>query len=153
MYLIMKCDELGDQYECDANREPITLVDDWEKWFYDTNPEYRFEVYEFNNDEFTLIKEYDNPMDSGMAFYYWTAEQMEDEEMSKPTVIQKWRNANRDTSVPESVKKAFDKGNDDELTFEDFLLELKCGGAVGWNYDGKWWVYGEYRDHFYDWGC
>lgn len=53
-YLIMKCDELSDQYECDADRSPVCLVDDWA--YYN---EYGYEVYEIlKNNTFKLIKSY-----------------------------------------------------------------------------------------------
>ena len=31
-YLIVRCIDLNDQYECDADRRPIMLVDDWQEW-------------------------------------------------------------------------------------------------------------------------
>lgn len=31
-YLIVKCVDLNDQYECDANRIPLVLVDDYVEW-------------------------------------------------------------------------------------------------------------------------
>lgn len=69
-YLIVKCEELFDQYECDANREPIFLVDDWEKWYWENRPDYKFEVYKFEDDkECTFEKSYDTPMERGMALY------------------------------------------------------------------------------------
>ena len=58
-YLIIRCDELGDQWECDAERSPMTLTSDWERWFFDNRPTYQFEVYEFNGKDFNLVKGYD----------------------------------------------------------------------------------------------
>lgn len=59
-YLIMRCEELNDQYETDACRWPITMTDDWMDWYNKTNPTYLFEVYKYDDEEgeFTLIKEY-----------------------------------------------------------------------------------------------
>ncbi len=58
-YLIMKCEELNDQWETDADRIPITMVDDWKKWEKEFKPKWFYEVYEFNNNNFTLIKEWE----------------------------------------------------------------------------------------------
>ena len=58
-YLIMKCEGLSDQWETDAARDPITMVDDWEKWEKEFKPKWSYEVYEFNNNNFTLIKEWE----------------------------------------------------------------------------------------------
>ena len=59
-YLIVRCVTLGDQYECDADRTPITMVEDWEKWAKETDVDYRFEVYELlPNGEFELIRHYE----------------------------------------------------------------------------------------------
>lgn len=61
-YLIMSCVELGDQWECDADRTPITMCDDWKSWYAKNKKkiDYCFEVYEFNGEEFLLIKNYDD---------------------------------------------------------------------------------------------
>ena len=58
-YLIMKCEGLIDQWETDAARDPITMVDDWKKWEKEFKPKWSYEVYEFNNNNFTLIKEWE----------------------------------------------------------------------------------------------
>lgn len=57
-YLIVKCEELNDQYECDAYRTPITMTANWKNWCKVKKPKFLFEVYEFVNDNFKLIKEY-----------------------------------------------------------------------------------------------
>ena len=71
MYLIMRCDELGDQYECDANREPIAITSDWKDWLKENNPDYLFEVYSWDGTSMECIKDYDSFMEEGMAFYWW----------------------------------------------------------------------------------
>ena len=54
-YLIMECNELSDQYECDADRSPICLIDNWA--YYN---KYGYEVYEvLKNNTFKLIKNYE----------------------------------------------------------------------------------------------
>lgn len=55
MYLIIKCHELNDQYECDADRTPICLTHDYSKF-----KKYGYEIYEVReNNTFKLIKEYE----------------------------------------------------------------------------------------------
>ena len=58
-YLIMKCEELNDQWETDADRIPVTMVDDWKKWEKEFKPKWFYEVYELINNSFTLIKEWE----------------------------------------------------------------------------------------------
>lgn len=54
-YLIVKCEELSDGWECDANRIPVCITDDWRKIELD----YPFEVYKILPSGFlTLIKDY-----------------------------------------------------------------------------------------------
>lgn len=56
-YLIVKCTELNDQYECDCDRKPIKLVDNYEKYYH----KYGYEIYEcFPNGNLKLIQSYDN---------------------------------------------------------------------------------------------
>ena len=63
-YLIIKCDELGDQWECDANRTPICITDDYSKYGYG------YEVYELLTDNtFKLIKNYEDTIEEGFAIY------------------------------------------------------------------------------------
>ena len=43
-YLIVRCTDLYDQNECDADRRPLVLVDDWEKWV-SAHPKEHYEIY------------------------------------------------------------------------------------------------------------
>ncbi len=52
MFLIVKCRELNDQYECDCDREPLCLTSDPAGYGVD------FEVYESDNaGNLTLVKD------------------------------------------------------------------------------------------------
>ena len=54
-FLIIRCDELNDQYECDANRVPICITEDIKNY-----RKYGYEIYEIYNDGYLkLIQEYD----------------------------------------------------------------------------------------------
>ena len=134
-YLIIECDELGDQCECDANRIPITMTDDWEKWYEKTKPDYYFEVYEFKNNEFVLVKDYETPMEQGMAFV--TYENYDDEEC---VIIERFPNVDRDKPMPKALRKRALKG-------EDFDDSLRNCGYVSWFEKGKFYAYTEYYDN------
>lgn len=55
-YLIVKCEELLDGWECDASRTPMYVTNDWKQ----NRPKYRFEVYEIRSSgSLKLIKHYD----------------------------------------------------------------------------------------------
>ncbi len=157
-YLIVKCEELGDQYECDADREPMFLVDDWKDWINKNHPTYPFEVYKFvDEEEATLEKTYYEALDEGMALYYWDNDE-EDHEAIAPTVIAHYKDYDRNKKVPDKVWKIFRQGaywdDGDEFTEKDFKNDLKCCGWAAWldkEYK-KYWVYGHYADGRYDLG-
>lgn len=48
-YLIVKFDYLNDQYECDADRVPMYLTDDWVN---NAPTDYDYEVYEVQPNNF-----------------------------------------------------------------------------------------------------
>ena len=55
MYLIVKCKELDDQWECDCDRTPMCLTDDLSSWN-SNGADYYYEVYEVQPDgALTLI--------------------------------------------------------------------------------------------------
>lgn len=153
-YLIMKCEELDDQYECDANREPMFLVDDWEEWYRKNHPNYKFEVYEFEDEEeCTLVKQYEEAMEKGMALYFWDAD--DNHEEVAPTVIAHYKDYAYDTKVPDEVWKVFRQGaywsDGDEFTEKEFKKDLYCQGYASWDDEEhkKYWVYGYYADGRY----
>ena len=59
MYLIIKCRPLNDQYECDADREPVAIVPNWRTWCKEHQPDYSFEVWKYENNHFTCIKDWE----------------------------------------------------------------------------------------------
>lgn len=161
-YLIVRCVTLGDQYECDADRTPITMVEDWEKWAKETNVDYRFEVYELlPNGEFELIRHYEEAIEEGMALYYWEENEMPEE--VAPHVIKKWPSYTRYDSIPNEVlhwqgnRYGFEGEPWDE---KEERKNLSNFGTFTWE-DGTWdsnkecftesryYVYGEYYDNQY----
>ena len=152
MYLIIKCEQLNDQFECDADREPITLTEDWKAWYNATSPNYCFEVYEFQNDKFVLVKDFYTPMECGMSLHFWTEEQMKEGEYNTPTVRQKWIGASRNDPMPKEVLTLATQYYED--TVDTMMQELSACGQVGWEDDeGNWWVYGEFHDRWYSMGA
>ena len=131
-YLIIKCDELGDQYECDANRTPITMTDNWMEWYKKTNPDYCFEVYEFKNNEFILVKDYETSMGQGMVFVMFDGDD-EDEF----TIIERFSNFDKNKPIPKTLRKRALKG-------EDLKDSLRNYGYVSWIEKGILYAYTEY---------
>lgn len=91
-----------DQYECDVERTPMFLCDNWKN----LDVPYQFEVYELLEDKtFKLVKEYDTPLETGMALVYW--DDSNGQETKK--VINKWPNKESYHKIPKEVKKIFGK--------------------------------------------
>lgn len=66
MYLLMKCVELDDQYECDADRTPVGLFETIEE-INELKKDYLYEIYEINGTNVELMKEYDEAEEEGIA--------------------------------------------------------------------------------------
>lgn len=134
-YLIVECNELGDQYECDANRIPITMTDNWKEWYAKANPDYCFEVYEFKNNKFILVKDYETSMEQGMAFVMFN-----DDDEDEFTIIERFPNFDRNKSMPKTLRKRALKG-------EDLDDSLRNCGYVSWFEKGTLYAYTEYYDN------
>ena len=143
LYLIMRCDELYDQYDCDADRTPIAIVEDWKDWAKNHVTDYNYEVWQYDGNEFSCIKEYDEPLEEGMALYYW--ERQEDPEENLPHVIEKYPNATRHTKIPALVKKYLT--NDNMHDIDDSLKT--CGYITWYDENANYYAYGEYWDNNY----
>lgn len=142
-YLIMRCDYLNDQYECDADRTPITITANYELWLEKNDPDYNYEVYEFINGEFKKIE-----LESGMALYYWGKDADIDSE--KPNIIEKFKDYSRDYAIPESVKEYIELTVFDGSDYDDSLSN--CGYITWYDKDMNYYVYGEYYGNNYDYG-
>lgn len=69
MYLVVRCEELGDQYECDANRVPICLTEDYDKY-----NKQGYEIYKVLADNtFERIREYDEITKEDMVVAIWSS--------------------------------------------------------------------------------
>ena len=138
-YLIIKCDELSDGWECDAYREPICMTDDYSKYGYG------YEVYELQSDNtFKLIKDYDKINEEGIAVYDYT-----DDKLNK--VFEKHKDLGRYEITESQVEEWKSKYHFTE-TVEEILSDLQCTGSYGEEINDRWTVIGEYKDDIYSWG-
>lgn len=135
-YLIMKCEELDDQNECDVYREPITMTDNWKEWFKTVKPNYLFEVYEYKNKEFKCIKEYYSAMEEGMVVVWFD----EDTPEGEFNVLERLVGYSRYDPMPYGIREWAEKCDD----FDD---SLKNCGFVSWTEDDKYYAYTEYADN------
>ena len=148
MYLIMRCHPLSDQYECDADRYPIALTEDYEEWFKENKPTYDFEVWKYEDKVFECIKSYDECIEEGMAFYYWEGEGT-DCEKTPPHVIAKYPNADKHFPIPKRVLKEME-----DPCAEIYQDNLNRDGCLSWlNIESnRYYVYGDYNDAHYNTG-
>lgn len=138
IYLIVKCDELSDQWECDAYREPVYMTDDYST--YGLN----YEVYELQEDNtFKLIKEYDKALEEGVAIY-----EFNDETQAPSVIYEKHKNRSTREITKLQVKKWKEKYGFTE-SVEEIYYWLHIGSSYGEEVNGKYIVIGYYADeHF-----
>ena len=140
MYLIMKCSELSDQFECDASREPFCLTEDPKQYGYG------FEIYKVKSDNtFELVKEYDEANEIGFAIVDY------DDENDAPFVRKKYPNLTRET-ITESQVKQIKKEFGFIETVKEIFDDISCSGSHGEDIGEKWRVFGEYLDNHFDRG-
>lgn len=133
-YLIVRCDELGDQFECDAERTPITLTDNWVLWYTEEKPNYCFEVYQFTENSFVKVKNYDDSMEFGMCLAYYP------NDCEDAVAIKKYPNFTRDDIVPKKIMARAKRGTD----FSDWL---KSCGHISWVENDTLYCWTEYDDN------
>lgn len=132
-YLIMKCDVLDDQWECDADRTPVTMTNDWLAYFRTHNIDYQFEVWELKGDNsFECVKAYDEAVESGMVLGYVGLDQ-------KFNIILRFPNLTRRDAIPAGILERAQAGK----CFEDTLSSC---GTITWEEDNNMYFYAEYED-------
>ena len=126
-YLIMKCNELADQYECDADRIPVCLVD---------------EVLEDNT--FKLIRNYEQAGEQKISVCFWNSLRADDIEDAPNLVIDicSGDRKNITKAMIEDIKERYHFEND----IEDIYLDIKSSGHYGEEINGKWIGFGERID-------
>lgn len=143
-YLIMKCTLLNDQYECDADREPICMTDD------PTPYGYGYEVYEVQGDgSLVRIKEIEDAREEGMALYRWHED---DPDGSSPEALMKFPNLTRWTITLDVLTAVIEKAGFTEETAGEILAEIISTGSYGEEINDYWVVFGTYRDNQFDCG-
>lgn len=107
---------------------------------------YGYEVYEILEDgTFKLIKEWNEAKKEGFALYYWDSSEQA-ESGSCPTIIRDFLGMGRDDFSKEDISMIKEEAEFDEDV--DFILsEIRCCGEYAEERsDGKWVVFGSYRD-------
>lgn len=147
-YLIVECEELGDQWECDANRAPLCITDDISKYEH----EYGYEIYKVKNDgTFSLIKNYDDTRGNcGMAIYFWKNE-ADAEEKLPDIVYEKFPQTDRDFFTKAKIEKIIKTYHLTE-SVKEIKNDISCGGDYGTRLNGGWFVIGNYNGSVYSLG-
>lgn len=141
-YLIVKCSELGDQYECDADRTPVCLTDDYEKY-----DRYEYEIYEITSENtFKLIKEYGTSSNQGMAVYKWYDEEDYKGEPDEIMVMDK--GYTREDYTKSKIKQIKSDYHFKD-SVNDIYTDIKSSGSHGEEINGEWVVIGEYIEGDY----
>lgn len=142
-YLIVKVSPLNDGYECDADREPYKVVENWKT----EKVKGMYEVYAIHGDgSLTLIKEYDTALESGMALYF--VDINDDWSTVEPTVVYKYPGLTRKDKVPKEVKQYVK-----DFDHLDPPNNLTYCGSLSYDNDDRRYVYGEYFDDRYRLEC
>ena len=142
-YLVLECRELGDQWECDAERTPLCITNDISKYGVG------YEIYSIEeNGSLTLYKNYETSLESGVALYSWNDGE---EEETLPVVIERYPNKTRNSFSKSFIKKLKQRVKF-TATIDDILTNVNCSGAHGELINDKWVVFGEYSDTHFDLG-
>ena len=143
-YLIIQCDPLNDPYECDVDRTPICMTDDYTKYGFG------YEVWEVQEDgTLVRIKEYDTANESGMALYFWRDDA---EEEDAPEVLAKFPGMTRWEVSAEVVANVIRIANFTETDVKEILDNIHSIGSYGEEGDDCWMVFGNYEDDRFDCG-
>lgn len=140
-YLVVECNELGDQWECDADRKPICLVEDYSQY-----NKRGYEIYEIKKDgTLDLIRNYDDITDERICVCWWNDEE---DGSDIPDKIIEIKKGDRDNVTKSLVKKIKQQYNFKD-TVNEIYRDISCSGSHGEEIDGKWVVFGETFDDWY----
>lgn len=141
-YLVVKCEALSDQYECEYDKTPLCCTDDVNQYGAG------YEIYTINSDgSLSLFKDAETALFDGMGLYYWKKGQ--DETETAPEVMSTFK-FKRDQVTKGFIKKQikpFFKG-----TVNEIYDSIWCCGSYGEMVDNQWTVFGECRDTHYSLG-
>lgn len=141
-YLIVKCNELDDQWECDADRIPMYITDNWKK----NIPTYKFEVWEIKSDNILeCVREYDEVKEEGTCFGYY---ENNPDDVDNFIVIKKWPDKRYDSASHwDFITQYFSSIGYDRMN-DDLREDEYC---FYWNMDEeqRLYCYCEYKDRYY----
>lgn len=138
-YLVVKCDELGDQFECDADRRPLCIVDDYTNY-----NKCGYEIYAINEDgTLEKIRDYDEVTDEYIAYCEYI-----DEDSRTPSKVIRLKDGDRDAITKNDIKKWRTQFHFTE-DIKEMQSDFDCGGAYGETINGIWCVIGEALDDWY----
>ena len=137
-YLIIKCTALNDQWECDADRTPVCITDDFNKY-----NQYGYEIYKICDDgTFKLMKEYEESDEEGYAIYKWNnADETDDKEPD--VIIEEFKNAKRSDFTKSKIKKLKSKYGFKD-TVDEIYKDIDCSDQHGEEINHEWVVLGYY---------
>lgn len=138
MYLIVKCTELLDQYECDYDREPLKVVSDYTP--YDKKG---YEVYEISTSGgLNCIRKADAVTEKGVGLFWFTPFNYK-----TPNKIF-WKKPNISLAyVPFSqMKEWFSEVGINDLDIDDLEEMSTCSDVYCITKDGGDFVLAEYED-------
>jgi hypothetical protein len=142
-YLVIKCKELGDQWECDADREPLCVVDD-----YTAYDKCGYEIYRIHDDgSLEKIREYDDITDEYIAY----CEYDENESQDIPVKVIRLKDGSRYDITKSDIKKWLKQFDFTDLA-DEIETDLNCSGVHGELIHGHWCVIGEAFDDVYPTG-
>ena len=143
-YLVVKCNELSDQFECDADRTPICVVDNYADY-----NKMGYEIYEINADGLlTKIREYDTATDE----YFSYCEYDNNSNDWTPKKVVRLKDGDRDAVNKTDIKKWKTQFHFTE-TINHIMQDIEWSGQYGEKINGKWCVIGETYDESYPTGC
>lgn len=144
-YLIVKCDDLNDQWECDANRTPVCLTNDYSKY-----NKMGYEIYEVKADgTLKQIREYDDVTERWLCVYLWN--NSEEVEEKSPDIAIKIKKGDRDNVTKSLIKKIKQQYHFSE-SINEIEREIRCCGSYGEEMNNRWVVFGEVFDNHYPYG-
>ena len=142
-YLIIKCEALSDQYECDAQRTPICVIDD-----YTAYDKYGYDIYRIQNDGgLEKIRDWEDISEEYITYCEYDEDKSEEEPI---TIIRLKDGLRRDITRKdiEQWRQRF-KFTD---KVSDIAIDLRCSGAHGEQIGKLWCVIGEAFDNHYPTG-
>ena len=145
-YLVVECTELGDQWECDADRTPICLTDDYSKY-----NKMGYEIYEVKSDgTFELIRNYYEVTNESIYVYIW--DNIDNANHGKyPTTFAKITSGNRHDVTKSMVKKIKQQYGFTD-TIDEIFKDIQCSGTHGERHKNKWMEFGEVFDNEFYFG-